>query len=89
LQGAPLSLVASGVWMRWIIRKVETLHRRVARASVASKEEPRLFPLYPGVKELELGVRDSAIVSVDCGRLRAAALANYLDEPLAEIDLVT
>jgi hypothetical protein len=75
--------------MRWIIRKVETLQRRVAGTSIASKEEPRLFLLCPGVKELELGVRDSAIVSVDCGRLRAEALANDLDEPLAEIDLVT
>jgi hypothetical protein len=89
LQGAALGLVADRVALRRIIRKVETRQRRVARATVAGEQKPRLFLLRPGVKELELGVRDSAIVSVDCGRLRAEALANDLDEPLAEIDLVT
>ena len=89
LQGAALSLVAGRVGVRRIIRgKVEALQRRVAGASLASEEEPRLFLLRAGVEELELGVRDPTIVGIHRGRLRTVALADDLDEALAGVDLV-
>ena len=37
LQGTPLSLVASRVGMRWIVRKVEPFYRCVAGASVSGE----------------------------------------------------
>jgi len=44
--------------------------------------------LFPGVKELELGVRDAATLRIHRGRLRAIALGGDLDEALAGVDLV-
>jgi hypothetical protein len=49
--------------VRRIVGKVKAVRRCVAGTSVASEQEPRLFLLLAGVKELELGVRDPAIVS--------------------------
>jgi hypothetical protein len=90
LQSAALSLVADRIRVRRIIRKgkVEAVQRRVACARMASENKPCLFLLLAGVEELELGIRDSAIVSVNRGRLRAVALADDLDEALAGVDLV-
>jgi hypothetical protein len=48
----------------------------------------RSFFLRPSVKELELSVRDAAIVGIRLGRLRTVALAHDLDEALAGVDLV-
>jgi hypothetical protein len=50
--------------VRRIIRKgkVEAVQRRVACARLASENKPGLFLLLAGVEELELGIRDSAIV---------------------------
>ena len=62
LQGAALGLVPGRVGVRRIAGKIETLQRCVAGASLAGEQEPRLFLLRAGVKELELGVRDPAIV---------------------------
>src|SRR6202035_1703230 len=58
------------------------------RARLASENKPGLFLLLAGVEKLELGIRDSAIVRVNRGRLRAATLADDLDEALAGVDLV-
>jgi hypothetical protein len=81
-------LVASGIRLRWIIRKVETLQRRVAGASVAGEDEPRLFVLLAGVEELELSVGNATKLSIYRGRLRAIALTDDLNEALAGVDLV-
>jgi hypothetical protein len=90
LQSAALSLVAGRIRMRRIIRKgkVEAVQRRVAGAGVSGEQEPRLFFLRPSVEELELGVRDSAIVGIHRRRLRAVAMADDLDEAIAGVDLV-
>jgi hypothetical protein len=53
-----------------------------------SKEEPRLFLLLARIEKLELAIGDSAIVRVNCGRLRPTALADDLDEAFARVDLV-
>jgi hypothetical protein len=68
--------------------EVEAIQRCVAGASVTGEDEPRLFLLRAGVKKLELGIRNSAIVSVNFGRFRAVALSDDLDEALAGVDLV-
>ena len=53
LQGPALGLVTGRVGVRRIAGKVETLQRRVPGASLSSEEQPRLFFLRAGVKELE------------------------------------
>src|SRR5271165_2865870 len=90
LQSAALSPVAGRIRVRRIIRKgkVEAVQRRVACARLTSENKPGLFLLLAGAEELELGIRDSTIVSVNRGRLRAVALADHLDEALAGVDLV-
>jgi hypothetical protein len=74
--------------VRRIIRKVKTLQRRVPGASLSSEEQPSLFLLRSRIKELELRVRDVAIVSVNRGWLRAIALADDLNDALAGVDFV-
>jgi hypothetical protein len=88
LQRAALGLVTGWVGMRRIVRKVEKLQRRVPGASLSSEEQPRLFFLRPGVKELELSVGYPTILRIHRRRLRAVALADELDETLAGVDLV-
>jgi hypothetical protein len=74
--------------MRRVAGKVETLQRRVPGASLSSEEQPRLFFLRSGVKELELSVRYPTIVGIHRRRFRTVALANDLNQALAGVDLV-
>jgi len=89
LQRSALSLVAGRVRVRRIIRKgkVEPVQRSVAGASVTSENEPGLFVLRSGVKELELSVRYPTILGIQRRRLCSVALADNLNEALAGVDL--
>jgi len=88
LQSTAFGLVARGVGVCRIVRKVKALCRCLSSGSASGENEPRLFLLLACVKELELSIGNPTIIRICCGGLRPVALANDLDEALARIDLV-
>jgi hypothetical protein len=74
--------------MRRILGKVQVVHRYFAAVSIACEKEPGLFLLRPGVEELKLGARDSAIVIINCGRLRAVPVAGVSSRDICEYGLI-
>jgi hypothetical protein len=88
LQGAALGLITGRVRVRRIAWKIEKFRGRVPGTSSSGKEQPRLFVLRSGVKELELSVGYPTVLAIHRRRFRAVALADDLDEALARVDLV-